>query len=561
MSFILSERLHRDAKDHPAEIVRTAAMCVTTSESGKKILRSQKARPQDDKRRRTFALTALAITTLLALPLIAAPPTQPLVSYSFDDELIDSGPDTFAVFQNSKGHVSLSRSLHYSGYRSIELQDAIGDRDFPELQGYVPERTSGVLYFHFAFLIVNPEQTFNIALAGPNFFTLQPNGIAFWLKNRDGVLCHVSDSIPKKLFPMQRFVWYLIDLRYDIDAGLYDLIIHQDGIERPLVKLLRQPNAANAPLSAVDKFSFVGDVFGDASNVTYYVDDVMIGTDEQITLPPVRAPGRRKLFIDLWNEAAKKMIGEPKTIPLLSLRDFGIDDAALRAATPEVRSAVDAVMRGRALNQEIDDSLLAPVVKWRRGSALLDNDPKAAAQLFAAAAKEHPNAMIFPLGEIFALLRQQELEAAEARWRELEPIFRDDPRYGLMAAMIGLRRNQLNEAEERLRELARGRPDEEVVAAEYFFVLLWQSKFSEAERYAATRATKDAPRALWLERQGDALFLGGDRAAATTAYQKALALNDSAYGPLTKLSDLAHLRGDVEGERSYRERVYGSLRK
>src|SRR6266571_6760810 len=94
-----------------------------------------------------------------------------LAKYSFDDQLTDTGPDTFAVFQNAKGHVRLVSNIRYSGYRSIELRDVAGDGDFPELQGYFPERKTGELYFHFAMLVVNPDQTLNVALAGPSHFT------------------------------------------------------------------------------------------------------------------------------------------------------------------------------------------------------------------------------------------------------------------------------------------------------------------------------------------------------------------------------------------------------
>jgi hypothetical protein len=138
--------------------------------------------------------------SLVAAVLLAAATSNVFVQYSFDDSLIETGPDTFAVFQNAKGTVRLSGNVRYSGYRSIELRDAAGDGDFPELQGYFPVRTEGTLYFHFAMLVTNPDQTLNVALAGPSFFSLTENGIAFWLKTTDGVLHHVSDSIPKKLF-------------------------------------------------------------------------------------------------------------------------------------------------------------------------------------------------------------------------------------------------------------------------------------------------------------------------------------------------------------------------
>ena len=44
----------------------------------------------------------------------AAPPA--LVRYSFDDDLLDSGPDTFSVFQFGQGSVTLSSLFRFSGY-------------------------------------------------------------------------------------------------------------------------------------------------------------------------------------------------------------------------------------------------------------------------------------------------------------------------------------------------------------------------------------------------------------------------------------------------------------
>ena len=84
---------------------------------------------------------AVAILALLlgSTALLAESPNV-LVRYSFDDGLTDTGPDTFAVFENSSGRVRLSSLIHYSGYRSIELRDVAKDGDFPELQGYFPER-------------------------------------------------------------------------------------------------------------------------------------------------------------------------------------------------------------------------------------------------------------------------------------------------------------------------------------------------------------------------------------------------------------------------------------
>ena len=153
-----------------------------------------------------------------------------LASYSFDDD-VATGPDTFAVWQGARhnprgrGHVRLSDAFHVSGHRSVEIKDVPGDGDFPELQGYFPMQSTGRLYFHFAFLTTDPRQELNVALAGPQFFKLEKDGIAFWLGTRDGRLVQYSDSIPKRLFVPEAFVWYTVDVTYDIPAGRYDLLV------------------------------------------------------------------------------------------------------------------------------------------------------------------------------------------------------------------------------------------------------------------------------------------------------------------------------------------------
>src|SRR5882672_3700766 len=239
--------------------------------------------------RRASALLAF----LLASPLVhaAAGSGSTLVRYSFDEE-VATGPDTFATWQGArhsstgKGRVSLSTAFHVSGSRSVEIKDVAGDGDFPELQGYFPVRGTGRLFFHFAFLTTDPKEELNVALAGPRFFQLEKDGIAFWLGTREGGLVHISDSIPKRLVPVEAFVWYTVDVAYDVAPGTYALTIHREGQEQALVAIRDQPNAARQASSAINKFSFVGSPHNDLSNVVYYVDDVVIGTDESVTTHP-----------------------------------------------------------------------------------------------------------------------------------------------------------------------------------------------------------------------------------------------------------------------------------
>lgn len=449
-------------------------------------------------------ICSLLFALIWVAPLLAAP-SDVLVRYSFDDGLTDTGPDTFAVFQNAKGHVRLSSQFRYSGYRSIELRDVADDQDFPELQGYFPERKAGRLFVHFAMLVVNPEQSLNVALAGPSHFSVTKDGIAFWLKTREGMLYHVSDSIPKKLFQLEAFVWYIVDARLDITRGTYDLTIHKEQTPAPLVELTDQPNSANAPGSSVSMFSFVGSVFEDDSNVTYYVDDVSLGTDEKVILGPFVAPGRRKLFIDRWRETKSLMLKNPGCPPAVSFEDFGLTEpSADDAAATAYRGVCDAMKKS----------------------------PVAAAKRFRELAAQNPRAPIYAIGELTALMQSDDEDAARRRWQELEPLLQNDVRYGMLAAMMGLESD---------------RQDDET----RYFVWLWKGEFARAATFAEERG--------WPERAGDALFLSGSPAAARKLYERALREDPKAYWPTVKLSDVAHVLGDAQNEKVYRERMYGAL--
>ena len=456
---------------------------------------------------RRISESILVVALLCAPCLSAEDPRGVLVRYSFDDGLTDTGPDTFAVFQNAKGHVRLAPEIRYGGYRSIELRDVAGDGDFPELQGYFPERKDGALYFHFAMLVANPDQPLNIALAGRSHFSVTEHGIAFWLKTRDAMLFHVSDSIPKKLFRVEAFTWYIVDARLDITRGTYDLTIHKEGVAEPVVALKDQPNSANAPGSSVDKFSFVGSVFEDDSNVTFYVDDIVLGTDKEVVLGPFVAPGRRKLFIDRWRETRELMLKNPGCPPVLSFHDFGLSEPPAEGeATSAAYSAACAAMK---------------------------ENPLAAAKRFRELATQNPQAPIFAIGELAALMKSGDAEAALERWQELEPLLQHDVRYGMLAAMMG-QENQQQDEETR------------------YFVLLWNREFARAAALAEEKH--------WAERAADALFLGGSPAAARKLYEQALRDEPNAYCPTVKLSDVAHVLGDAHNERVYRERMYGALR-
>ena len=493
-------------------------------------------------------------------------PINTLVRYTFDDDLIDTGPDTFSVFQSGKGSVRLSTVQRFSGYRSVEIRDVAGDGDFPELQGHFPVRAKGKLYLHFALMTADVGEELNIALAGPQCFTLRKDGIAFWLTTTSGYLAQISDSMPKKLFPMRAFVWYVVDAAYDIDAGTYDLTIHQEGLDKPVVDVRTQPSAANQSGSQIDRFSFIGDRGSDTSNVVYYVDDVLVGVSEAIVHQPFAAPGRHKLFFDYWSAAQRALAARPAPLPLMSMADLGIGPAETAALRQD--SAVERlgqILSGKPV-KTLDDlpqpsrTILESVMAWRNGAAeLAAGDAESALAQFDRAARLSPSAPLFQMDAAMALASLGRWDEVDQRLAGVLPLWRDDPRLPAALATIGAARGDLDAVEARLRE---GAESSGLLAEEYFLTLLWKGDSIDAERFANTMLAQGigSEQSLWRERLADAAFLAGDMERARELYEASLAGHPRPSSVWLKLSDVYFKLGDLEKERAFRERVYGSLR-
>lgn len=248
-------------------------------------------------------LSRAHVASALLLATLAVAQTKPVVlaHYDFEDDKTPSGPDTHFIVRWPQGNVQLNPAVRVSGTYSLEISEVAGDDRVSEFQGYIPVQTRGHVFMRFAFLVATPAEEFNIALAGPQHFSLGKDGIAIGLSGRDGYLKHYSDSIWRKLFLITPFVWYFVEIAYDVDAGTYDLVIRQEHQDTPVVNLKAQPNAASAPGSSVSKYSFVATPPGrDTSNVTYYIDDLTIWTGEKNEIPPFVAPGRRKFFVEIF---------------------------------------------------------------------------------------------------------------------------------------------------------------------------------------------------------------------------------------------------------------------
>ncbi|HXH28216.1 MAG TPA: tetratricopeptide repeat protein [Candidatus Polarisedimenticolia bacterium] len=558
---------------------------------------------------RRVSIQPVALALLLAATVaLAAEPAGVLVRYSFDDDNVATGPDTFAVYEAGRGRVELSSALRLSGYRSVEIRDVAGDGQFPELQGYFPLRRQGTLFAHFAFLTTDERETFNVALAGPEWFSLRRDGIGFWLQGRGGFLYQVSDSIPKKLLPLRSFVWYVVDLTYRVEPGTYDLTIRQEGQVDPIVRLADQVNAAHQSGSALDKFSFIGDTGEDTSNVVYYVDDVVLAADAPPALPPLAAPGRRKLFIDAWSDYRRALMREPGCVPPAEPLDFGINESQVEAlrrqhsasplevATSATQPGID---RDPALPPDLA-RLLEAVSLWGRGCAdLAHGEPHEALESFEKAERLHPGGRIYGLSILSALARLGRFDEVDARIGLMRPEWKDDPRFAVALAMIAAARDDLDQAlawlqspadrlpEDRsnpalrrlwagstdadlmttlrtaYRERADGYVRDALLAEQYFLVLLWKGSYQEAERYALRMAARlhelALPDTRWTERAGDAAFFMKDLAAARRRYESALRDRPGNTLLFEKLADVAYLEGDLPLERRYREKVFGTL--
>ncbi len=548
--------------------------------------------------------TLVLTVSMAAVPAAAAEGV--LVRYGFDDDSLATGPDTFAVFEKAKGRVHLSTAFRTSGYRSIEIRDVAGDGSFPELQGYFPRRESGRLYAHFALLVATPLEQLNIALAGPEWFSMKKGGVAFWLQTRGGWLCQYSDSIPMRLLQVRPFAWYLVDLAYDITAGTYDLAIREEGRSDPVVALKSQPNAFSEPGSAVDKFSFIGDNGHDTSNVDYYVDDILLTVDQPIVMAPFVAPGRRKLFFDTWNDARALLRSRPVCLPAIDLSDFGL---TLEAIDSLKRNGLLATLRdlleGRPVtipDRESTEpvSALQAVLLWKGGcSALQRGDAEAAHERFTKALERVPGGTMYEVSAVLSLVALGRWDQIDVRLAGLHAAWKDDPRLPLLLAMVGLARPDLEAAERPLRapaarvaddprlecalvalsrelgprivDMVRSRfpadwrscLDAALLPEEYYDVLLARRSHDAAGRYAARMAERlramSLPASGWVEKIGDAAFLEKDYARALARYQESAGEEPPDAALMLKMSDTFHLLGNPENERACREAIYGSL--
>ena len=526
-----------------------------------------------------------------------------LVWYDFEDDDLESGPTTFMVFEGAQGSVNLSSAYRYSGYRSVEIRDVANDGKFAELQGFFNSKWRGYLYIHFAMLIAQPDDVMNIAFAGKSHFSMREHGIGIWLKLHRGTLYQVNAGEDSALLEVDSFVWYVVDIAYDVDRGTYDLVIHAEGQDDPVVAVSDQTNAVGIPGSQLWKYSFIGDVPGtDHSDSWFYIDDILLTNDLPVSETPFVAPGRRMLFVDMYDKYQARLYEKPGCVPILGYEDFGLaaPDLSELAAAGGL-DLLSSILKGEdvALPRR-----LTPFLR-RRLSAVRDytsgcRNPAEALTLFRRAAEKVPGAKIYPMSEVLALARLQKWPESDALLLDIYTLWQDDPRFPAISASLGLARGDLDYAEQWLQaasdgmsnamvhplvrrlwsgdigpgladELKQEFPSEwpslvqaALTADLRFYVLLWQRRYDDARYYAERMTTlfdkMRLPSGRWLERRGDAAFYAGDYVEAQSGYEASLAKRDDPSSVLLKLSDVHFKLGNLELERHYREKIYGSLR-
>ncbi len=520
-----------------------------------------------------------------------------LAHYDFEDDDIETGPYTLWIFEGASGSVSLSSSFRYRGFRSVEIRDKPGDGEFAELQGFFSDKRHGKLYIHFAVLVAKPMETMNIAFAGTSHFSLQEHGLAIWLKTEGGVLHHVTGGRDEPLFRVEAFTWYVFDVVYDVDRGTYDLSISAEGEKEPVIARRDQANVLGIPGSELRKYSFIGDIPGrDGSAAWFYVDDIVILNDVPVPSTPFVAPGRRMLFVDIQDHYQQRLYERPGCVPVLRYDDFDLSPADLAELG---RSGLDGALGQEeplpeTLSPFLRERLLA-IRDWSEGCRGATD----ALERFRRASRAAPQAKIYPMSEVLALVEGKRWKEADALFLSIYSLWQDDPRFPAISASIGLARSDLEYAEEwlfstaevlprRLRhplvrrlwsgdigpglaeELEAAFPAEwpdlvsTALSAELrFYVLLWQKRYQEARDYAARMTLllrrMELPEGRWVERAADAAFYDGEYLEAQSRYEESLRLLQNPAQVYLKLSDTHFMLGNLELERFFREKIYGSL--
>lgn len=544
----------------------------------------------------------VALLTLLMAGSAAIGQDQPLVEYNFDGNLLESGPDTFQVFKNNHNKAALSHELAHSGDASIHLTDPPDDQDFVEFQGYFASQNSGVLSLEFSFLLADADSVFNMALTGEEKYRLHKHGINFWLFYDGEWLRSYSNSIPVKLLQPEPFRWYTVQARLDFRNASYDLHIVDEYQQTAYAGQALIFAPGRHPQHSVTEFSFVGDI-QDIHPSDFFIDSFQLSTSNETTPTRLVAPGRKKLFVDYWNEYQARVQGHLQCLPAIDLDDLGIDDEDL--ASIFSRGEMDKLLEltaGKTFPPTNDTKKLHPKLQalahWRQSCILLENTATSgsASQSIDRALEIAPHAYIYQLSDI--IIKSAGLSPAELLLR-MSALRNGDIRTEIALAMMASRyRNttlpagqfyppdlsaepgsELGELDPSIRstlvvnntELAVQRLQHFMpetweafhawhVAMEFQFLgLLGRGDYLEAqalaERVTGTLQTLELPAYLWQERSADIALLLHQPQHAIEYYEAIRSITSLRRVDL-KLSDAYYMLGDYDSEKDLRESIY-----
>lgn len=550
---------------------------------------------------------AICLVTLLCWKMPAQADTT-LVSYNFDYDILDSGPDTYQIFQINNQKAIISEDYASAGYASAHLIDEANDNDFVEFQGYFPEQKSGVVHTSFKLLIAGESNLFNMALVGRDRYQLSPLGINFWLIYEAGWLRHKSDSIPKKLFQPHLYEWYKIDVALDIEKGVYNLRI-TDEVGNVIINLDNQPVAAGVEgAHSLSEFSFIGD-FADNQPANFYIDDLIITTSNDVELPPMVAPGRRKFFFEQWDDYHKQLQSNLKCLPAKDMDDFGfhVENYQMLARKNKLNSFYQLLRSSDPLLSKPDDwkqsKELSAVAYWLMACQALEDDKSEKAKKYIEMALDNnPNAYMYQLTDLIieAALKQNN----EGLYSKAYALMKshNDVRTQIALAMIAFKQNQFDVVEETtqstanhaLQELGQIKMPSKLtdqqrllLATDYsyaqrltlympnqwehylrsmlvleqrYYAYLWQGNYHQAGVLAGDVAHRlqalQLPPGIWQERQADSAFLANDLDKALVLYG---AQNVLSHSSALKMADIYYLRGDLANEKLLREDIFKSF--
>ena len=225
------------------------------------------------------------------------PESSPILAFYDFEEPTPSGPDTFWVRQREGNEIALSDAFKVSGERSLHISEVPGNRTSPSSWPTSARRGDGRSSSSSTSCSPIPSSASTSASPAAVVPEQRAARSGHLAADRRRRLPPPAEPGLAQLFAPRPFAWYFIDFVYDVEDGTYDLRIHEEGLEEPLVDLRDATSFNGHPDSSVRFFSLIGDL-EDAGRFDFFVDDLMIATHPEVRLTPFVAPGRRRYFVD-----------------------------------------------------------------------------------------------------------------------------------------------------------------------------------------------------------------------------------------------------------------------